>query len=92
MIKAGLLIFAICCCYLIRADIECPEGVSITYIADPNDCSAFYECSNGEPWRFVCASGTLFDANNLICKNEKDVNCGTRPNPGSKSTPSSRKS
>ncbi|KAF7271208.1 hypothetical protein GWI33_015890 [Rhynchophorus ferrugineus] len=93
MIKVGLLVFAICCCYLVRANIECPEvdGGSPTYIADPDDCSAFYECSNGEPWRIVCAPGALFDANSLKCENEEDVNCGTRPNPGSRSTPSSRK-
>ncbi|KAF7271211.1 hypothetical protein GWI33_015893 [Rhynchophorus ferrugineus] len=74
-------------CFIAKSDKllagDCPdhEDGAPTYLADPNDCSAFYECSNGEKILFHCAAGTLFDDVDFICKFEKQVSCGTRPIP-----------
>jgi len=35
--------------------------------ADPEDCTRFYQCANGEGFHKSCARGTLFDPEKLIC-------------------------
>lgn len=43
---------------------SCPipeTGWYPTYLRDMNDCSVFYECSNGVPYQFSCDTGLFFD-------------------------------
>ncbi|CAG8702749.1 13938_t:CDS:1, partial [Ambispora leptoticha] len=34
---------------------------SSEYQRDPNNCTRFYQCSNGTPYLFDCPSGTAFN-------------------------------
>merc|ERR1719244_1320638 len=59
----------------------CPEtdpSVPV-FIADPDDCTAYCECSAGTAWRFHCAPGTAFDEDLDLCTWIDDVDCGDRP-------------
>ncbi|XP_076434646.1 uncharacterized protein LOC143274658 [Babylonia areolata] len=37
------------------------------FYADPHDCSVFYHCFNGSPFRHQCQPGTAFDKDKLVC-------------------------
>ncbi|KAK7065924.1 hypothetical protein SK128_026310 [Halocaridina rubra] len=74
---------------LTRAEEQCSAAISQScpfpdppnpeFIADPTDCSAYCECSDGIAWRFHCAPGTLFDEVLKICNWADVVDCGSRP-------------
>lgn len=49
------------------------------YFADPDDCSAYCECSAGIAWKFFCGPETLYDENLHLCNWEDMVDCGERP-------------
>lgn len=58
----------------------CPENAkNTTYLADPYDCGAFFECSNSVPLRFTCPEGTYFDTERTGCSWAENVDCGVRP-------------
>ncbi|XP_065076078.1 uncharacterized protein LOC135699719 [Ochlerotatus camptorhynchus] len=60
-----------------------PEG---TKIPNPLDCSWFYICVNGSPYRSPCAEGMAFDKYQLTCVAEDEAVCSdevtTVPTPG----------
>ncbi|XP_066138881.1 uncharacterized protein [Euwallacea fornicatus] len=49
------------------------------FFDDPDDCGAFYECSNQEAVHFQCSPGTYFDESKDTCEWAENVDCGTRP-------------
>jgi hypothetical protein len=59
-------------------------GVGI--FADPDNCQAFYLCSpstdGARADRFMCPDTYLFDEAVLVCNFDYNVDCGTRPRPG----------
>ncbi|KAJ9575934.1 hypothetical protein L9F63_007246, partial [Diploptera punctata] len=58
-------------------DPECPEvadNVTIL-LANPNNCSNFYECAYQKPVLFDCPSGLLYCSEKLACSYGNDENC-----------------
>ncbi|MCE2196885.1 hypothetical protein GQ599_10170, partial [Streptococcus thermophilus] len=49
------------------------------YLADPNDCAYYCECSGGLAWSFECDPGLLFDDVLDVCDWADNVDCGNRP-------------
>jgi len=62
---------------------ECPavDPGTPVYLADPEDCSAFCECSNGVAYSKQCTQGTYYDPDRHICDWPTNVDCGDRPVP-----------
>jgi len=62
---------------------QCPaeDGESPVYLADPSDCSAFCECSNGVAYSKACVPGLVFDTVKHVCDWPTNVDCGDRPMP-----------
>ncbi|KAG5885071.1 hypothetical protein JTB14_036640 [Gonioctena quinquepunctata] len=44
------------------------------YLADTVYCAKFYECSNGNPYPFVCPHGTYWNSTLTSC--DDNVECG----------------
>ncbi|KAK8748313.1 hypothetical protein OTU49_016069 [Cherax quadricarinatus] len=70
-------------------DWECDESVSAlcpevdpalpVYLANPDDCRAFCECSAGTAYIFLCDPGLLYNDVLEMCDWADDVDCGNRP-------------
>ncbi|MCL4126707.1 UNVERIFIED_CONTAM: hypothetical protein GTU68_063197 [Idotea baltica] len=62
---------------------QCPEvdGDVPVFIADPDDCQGFCECSSGLAYSLTCQDGTLWDEENNVCNFPDNVDCGDRPSP-----------
>lgn len=45
------------------------------HYANPNDCSTFWQCSNGHPYLMPCAEGTYFSSVTLNCEWREDSDC-----------------
>jgi len=56
----------------ILSEFTC-EGKADGNYADPNDCSIFHQCVNGNDTVQQCSSGTLF--NGSICDWDYNVTC-----------------
>ncbi|XP_027206645.1 uncharacterized protein [Penaeus vannamei] len=67
------------CDYNITSLCPFPDSGSPVYFADPDDCSAYCECSAGIAWKFFCGPETLYDENLHLCNWEDMVDCGERP-------------
>ncbi|KAJ3659894.1 hypothetical protein Zmor_011556 [Zophobas morio] len=55
---------------------HCParDGAQPTYIPH-DDCTKFYECSNGEPYLFDCPAGLHFNPDKNVCDWPQDAGC-----------------
>nr|XP_053629650.1 uncharacterized protein LOC128686664 [Cherax quadricarinatus] len=64
---------------------QCPaeDGPDPLYIAVPENCQEYCECSQGTAYLFECGEDTLFDDVLKECNWATHVNCGSRPIPGS---------
>ncbi|MCL4139092.1 UNVERIFIED_CONTAM: hypothetical protein GTU68_006091 [Idotea baltica] len=62
---------------------QCPttDGDFPVYIANPDDCQSFCECSAGLAYSFTCQDGTLWDEEYNVCNFPEYVDCGDRPSP-----------
>jgi len=62
--------------------VVCPTGDNPTreavFLANPWDCSSYYECSNGSPYLMHCPAGLFFDIELTTCNYEDQVRCGWR--------------
>jgi hypothetical protein len=55
---------------------ECPPQTdNLTLIANPNNCSSFYECDNGIPVPMGCPEGLHFCSEKSICSWPNDPDC-----------------
>ena len=52
---------------------------------DPEDCSAFYQCSGDERHQFFCPSGLVFNADKGFCDWPDAVQCRPASSTGSRS-------
>lgn len=50
--------------------------------SDPDDCGAFFSCSNGIAYKFNCPAGLHFDQANVRCDYKDIVNCGATDGSG----------
>ena len=48
------------------ASVECPPGDDVL-IADPDDCTKFYECCNGIPIPMSCPENMCFNSDLSVC-------------------------
>lgn len=78
---------------------ECPEKdpANPIYLPDTDDCTIYYECSNGEPVMNVCPPGQAFNPTLNVCDYPSHVQCkgstSTEPSStGSTSTEASTES
>merc|ERR1712212_114557 len=62
---------------------QCPpiDGSEPVFIADPDNCAIYCECSGGDAWEIICAPGTVFDEDLHLCNWPEVVDCGNRPTP-----------
>ncbi|XP_071524805.1 uncharacterized protein [Panulirus ornatus] len=65
----------------ITAQCPFPDGPNPIFLPVPENCREYCECSDGIAWLFVCAPGTLFDAQLGLCNWEDLVDCYGRPTP-----------
>ncbi|GFG36083.1 hypothetical protein Cfor_03658 [Coptotermes formosanus] len=63
--------------YIPAADPVCPEQAdkNLTLIANPNNCSAYYECDNGLPVPMGCPDDLQFCSEKQICTWALDADC-----------------
>jgi hypothetical protein len=54
----------------------CPDGASTDPYPDPDDCSKFYQCSNGLKYRKNCPAGTAFNPILKVCDWTAVAGCG----------------
>ncbi|TMW44839.1 hypothetical protein DOY81_010073 [Sarcophaga bullata] len=45
------------------------------FIVDANDCSVYYQCAGGVPYKFACSPGLYFDQTVSACNWAKSVQC-----------------
>ncbi|KAF0504578.1 chondroitin proteoglycan 2-like isoform X2 [Gigaspora margarita] len=43
--------------------------------ANPDDCSTFYQCSNGEPYLLSCPDDLQWNQERLVCDYPENVGC-----------------
>lgn len=76
--------------FLFHLLTDCPPEIPETkgnctckecYLADPNDCSAFYFCDHGILTKGYCPFGTLFSKATKICEDEDIVDCEANGDP-----------
>ncbi|KAG7165592.1 putative Chitin binding Peritrophin-A domain-containing protein 37 [Homarus americanus] len=60
---------------------ECPakDPTPPLYIADPDNCSKYCECSGGIAWSFHCDANLLYNDIKHVCDWPNNVDCGSRP-------------
>merc|ERR1712179_680405 len=63
----------------ISAKCPSPDPGTPVYLADPEDCSKFCECSGGAAWSEHCADGLMYDEILHLCNWPNSVDCGSRP-------------
>ncbi|XP_060518419.1 mucin-2-like [Cylas formicarius] len=51
----------------------------VEFYPDPQDCSSFYECVNGQISKHRCPDGQSWDPEFVACNFSHEVNCGSRP-------------
>ncbi|XP_055590560.1 peritrophin-1-like [Uranotaenia lowii] len=56
---------------------QCKDAQDNEFVSDPEDCSKFLQCSNGEGTSISCPPGFLFDPEQKICNFEDQVVCET---------------
>ena len=62
--------------FVSAADPVCPpETGNVTFIANPNNCSEFWGCDNGEPVLMSCPGGLYFCSEKDICAWVWDPEC-----------------
>ncbi|XP_070208063.1 uncharacterized protein [Littorina saxatilis] len=54
--------------------INCDSGED--YQPDPSECSTFWRCANGKPFRFTCPAGLHFNVHVSVCDWPENANCG----------------
>lgn len=57
--------------------VQC-QPTGIYSVADPTDCSAYYQCEKGSRTRMNCPERQLFDLDKRECNEYERVFCGTR--------------
>ncbi|TOF75941.1 hypothetical protein CGJ15_26995, partial [Vibrio parahaemolyticus] len=58
---------AVQCSQEISALCPAEDGIYPVYLADPDDCSAFCQCSKGIAWHFKCQPNLLFNDHLNTC-------------------------
>merc|ERR1711915_436334 len=58
-----------------RSNITCPADINDFLLPDPEDCSQFYYCSNGEPSLYQCPDGLYFNPDLDVCDSPLNVDC-----------------
>jgi hypothetical protein len=59
-----------------KFDPVCPEQTeNVTFIANPENCSSFYECDNGVPVPMGCPGGLYFCTERQLCSWVWDEEC-----------------
>ncbi|XP_057662384.1 chondroitin proteoglycan 2-like [Diorhabda carinulata] len=57
------------------SDPDCPDSSEPTYLADPTDCSKYYECIRGQKYQGSCPDGLLWDDSHKYCDDGDYVKC-----------------
>ena len=65
-----------------KPDGECPEvdPPMSAYLPDTEDCTIYYECSNGEPIPNVCPPGLEFNPTLHVCDTPEHAQCKGKKN------------
>ncbi|KAF7270590.1 hypothetical protein GWI33_016481 [Rhynchophorus ferrugineus] len=71
---SSVLVLCLATTYAFRAPL-CPEDNSIEVYYPSNDCSKFWQCSNGVPVLQRCPADTLFNSDLNVCDNPESVVC-----------------
>ena len=50
---------------VIHLTVVCPASGGV--VADPTDCSRYYDCGDRTTYHFRCPAGTLFDPTRRYC-------------------------
>ena len=85
-IGASISIF-LCASLLVPVDslVVCDTGNGLPQ-PDPEDCSAFYQCSGDERHQFFCPTGLVFNSDKSFCDWPGNVKCTDSGSPaGSRS-------
>ena len=86
LIRASISIF-LCASVLVPVDslVVCDTGNGLPQ-PDPEDCSAFYQCSGDERHQFFCPTGLVFNSDKSFCDWPGNVKCTDSGSPaGSRS-------
>ncbi|KAG7165594.1 putative Chitin binding Peritrophin-A domain-containing protein 38 [Homarus americanus] len=60
---------------------QCPvnDPTPPVYIADPDNCANYCECSGGSAWSFHCDANLMYNDIKHVCDWPNNVDCGSRP-------------
>ena len=60
-------------------DLFCQELPGQTgFMANPFSCNKYIRCNHGKSQQFTCASGTVWDTENMMCLWSESVDCAER--------------
>lgn len=69
---------------------SCPPNSD--FLPDPEDCAAFFQCTNGEKHRIICPQGLVFNTLAKYCDWPDNVNCDAKPQVSTTTTTSTSQS